>query len=131
MVAALWLGYAKVSEAALQTSGYNKARDGNPDSYFDQFAKPGLSAESVAVRMPHPAEVQHYVVPVAGSDSNLVERYVYRRGVGKWPVDVYFGLDRRVRDLYAWDHASLRGGRRVDKAEARAWPARVRQAARQ
>ena len=131
MLFALWLGYAKVNEAALRTSGYDKARDGNPDSYFDQFAKRGLSPESVAAAMPHPAEVQRYVVPVAGSDSMLVERYMYRRGVGSWPVDVYYGLDREVRDLYAWDHASLQGGRRVNEAEARAWPARLRQAARQ
>jgi len=38
-VTALWVGYANACEAALHLAGYDRARDGNPDSCFGRFAR--------------------------------------------------------------------------------------------
>ena len=120
-MAAAWVGYAEAGQAALREAGYVPERDTNPDRYFGRFVRTGMRAESVAAAMPRASAIERYVVEVAGADSMLVERYVYRRWPGRWPVDVYYRPGGVVADLYAWDHASLKNGRRVTEEEARAW----------
>ena len=120
-LAAAWVGYRKAGEAALRSTGYIHARDTNPDQYFGRRARVGMIPDSVAAAMPRPTSIERYLIEIAGGDSMYVERYIYRRGIGQWPVDVYYDRSGRVLDLYAWDHASLKRGRRVSEDEARAW----------
>ncbi len=108
---------------ALARAGYREDRAGAPQAYFAARARPGSVPAAVAAAMPRPAAIERYITPVTGgSDSMLVERYVYRAGLGTWPVDVYYVRGGGVVGLYAQDQRpSLRGARPVTAADAERW----------
>src|SRR5215211_1269761 len=94
---------ARLDEAALASSGYTPGR-GSPTAYFAAHASEGLIPAAVARRMPPPTRIERYVAPLSGGpDSALLERYVYRFGVGSWPVYIYYRRGGGVVDVYAQD----------------------------
>jgi hypothetical protein len=72
--------------------------------------------------MPAPTHIERYIAPLSGGpDSALLERYVYRRGLGRWPVYVYYRRGGGVIDVYTQDAPSLSGARSVTAPEAERW----------
>jgi hypothetical protein len=133
-VALLVLGAALLSARewgaarALAAAGYRAERDGYVQTFFAARAPLGATPAQVAAAMPRPAVVERYVAPTSGGpDSTLLERFIYRRGLGSWPVHVYYVRGGGVVDVYAQDGwPSLRGARRVTAAEAEGWRAGAR-----
>jgi hypothetical protein len=121
LAAGAWYTKTRLDEAALASSGYTPKR-GSPTEYFAARASEGLTPSAVARRMPPPARIERYVAPLSGGpDSALLERYVYRRGAGSWPVYVYYRRGGGVMDVYAQDVPSLAGARTVSASEAARW----------
>jgi hypothetical protein len=113
-------GKGRADEAALAASGFDAARDTYPQAFFQARAADGLPPAAVARRMPPGATVERYLV----REGYLLERYVYRRGVGRWPVHIYYPRGGGVVDVYAQDQwPGLDGARRVTAAEAERWRA--------
>lgn len=112
---------ARLDSAALTSAGYSSGF-GSPTAFFAARASDGLTPAAVARRMPVPARMERYIAPLSGGpDSVLLERYVYRRGPGSWPVYVYYRRGGGVMDVYAQDVPSLSGTRRVSASEAERW----------
>ena len=118
-----WLAKAQADaaafDAALAAAGCGAAR---AVACFSERARAGLTPAEVARALPAPARIERYVAPVGGGpDSVLLERYVYRRGLGSWPIYIYYARGGGVVDVYAWDVPGLGGARAVSAAEAERW----------
>jgi hypothetical protein len=110
-----------LDNAALASSGYS-SRMGSPTDYFASRALDGLTPVAVSSRMPVPARIERYIATLSGGpDSALLERYVYRRWLGTWPVYIYYRRGGGVMDVYAQDVPSLNGTRSVSEDEAKRW----------
>ena len=122
LVGGFW-AKGRADEVALRSTGFDVNRDTFPQAFFAARVRQGLAPSEVAQRMPRGATIEHYVAPVSGSpDSVLLERYLYRRGVGSWPVYVYYNRGKGVSDLFAQDQwPSLIGARRISSSEAERW----------
>jgi hypothetical protein len=106
--------------AALSAAGYIPA-SGSPTHYFAARVRHGMSPEQVAATLPPPTRIERFIAPRAGADSVLLERYVYRRGLGRWDAHISYARGGGVVDVRAQDAPGLDGAREVTAAEAEAW----------
>ena len=107
-------------KAALRAAGYRSSSESETE-FFATRARPGLTPAQVARALRPPSRVERFISPVSGGDSVLLERYVYTRGIGSWPVYIYYTRGGGVNDVYAQDVPSTNGSRSVSADEAEEW----------
>ena len=106
--------------AALSAAGY-APEVGSPTRYLTIHVRPGMVPEQVAAALPAPTRIERFVVPRAGGDSVLLERYVYARGFGRWDADIHYARGGGVVEVHGQGAPAPAGARPVTAAEADAW----------